>query len=97
MTWQVQFLEAAQKDFERLDGSQKQETAKAICKVSQNPLPASEGGYGKPLGAHTDTNRVGLFKNQAEALRHPYRLQTGARPRSHAYHRHQVAQRFCRI
>ena len=74
MTWQVQFLEAAQKDFERLDGSQKQETAKAICKVSQNPLPASEGGY-----------------------RHPYRLQTGARPRSHAYHRHWSAQRFCRI
>lgn len=62
MTWQVQFLEAAQKDFERLDGSQKQETAKAICKVSQNPLPASEGGYGKPLGAHTDTNLVGLLK-----------------------------------
>ena len=93
MMWQVQFLEAAQKDFERLDGSQKQETAKAICKVSQNPLPASEGGYGKPLGAHTDTN----IKNQAEALRHPYRLQTGARPRSHAYHRHWVAQRFCRI
>ena len=93
MTWQVQFLEAAQKDFERLDGSQKQETAKAICKVSQTPLPASEGGYGKPLGAHTDTN----IKNQAEALRHPYRLQTGTRPRSHAYHRHRVAQRFCRI
>lgn len=62
MTWQVQFLEAAQKDFEHLDGSQKQETAKAICKVSQNPLPASEGGYGKPLGAHTDTNLVGLLK-----------------------------------
>ena len=62
MTWQVQFLAAAQKDFEHLDGSQKQETAKAICKVSQNPLPASEGGYGKPLGAHTDTNLVGLLK-----------------------------------
>ena len=62
MTWQVQFLEAAQKDFERLDGSQKQETAKAICKVSQNPLPASEGGYGKPLGAHAAANLVGLLK-----------------------------------
>ena len=62
MMWQVQFLEAAQKDFERLDGSQKQETAKAICKVSQNPLPASKGGYGKPLGAHADTNLVGLLK-----------------------------------
>ena len=63
MTWQVQFLAAAQKDFERLDGSQKRETVKAICKVSQNPLPASEGGYGKPLGAHTDTNLVGLLRN----------------------------------
>ena len=98
MMWQVQFLEAAQKDFERLDGSQKQETAKAICKVSQNPLPASEGGYGKPLGAHAAANLVRRsIKNQAEACRHPYRLQTGTRPRSHAYHRHRVAQRFCRI
>ncbi len=93
MTWQVQFLEAAQKDFERLDGSQKQETAKAICKVSQSKRGRLRQAIGR---THRHESRRSI-KNQAEALRHPYRLQTGARPRSHAYHRHWVAQRFCRI
>ena len=93
MTWQVQFLQAAQKDFERLDGSQKQETAKAICKVSQSKRGRLRQAIGR---THRHESRRSI-KNQAEALRHPYRLQTGARPRSHAYHRHRVAQRFCRI
>lgn len=93
MTWQVQFLAAAQKDFEHLDGSQKQETAKAICKVSQSKRGRLRQAIGR---THRHESRQSI-KNQAEALRHPYRLQTGARPRSHAYHRHRVAQRFCRI
>lgn len=93
MTWQVQFLEAAQKDFERLDGSQKQETAKAICKVSQSKRGRLRQAIGR---THRHESRRSI-KNQAEVLRHPYRLQTGARPRSHAYHRHWSAQRFCRI
>ena len=50
MTWTVQFLDEARKDFKRLDGSQRIVVMKAIEKTSKNPLPIYEGGYGKPLG-----------------------------------------------
>ena len=48
--------------FERLDGSQQQDAAKALGKVARNPLPANEGGYGKPLGTHAVANLAGLLK-----------------------------------
>lgn len=47
--WQIKYFREAQKDFERLDCSQQILVAKAIRKVSRNPLPKTEGGYGKPL------------------------------------------------
>lgn len=50
MTWNVEFLEEAQKDLEKLDHSVQVQVIKGIRKVSQNPLPTLEGGYGKPLG-----------------------------------------------
>ena len=62
MSYEVRFLPEAQKDFNQLDGSQKQQAAKAIQKVSQNPLPYTEGGYGKPLGNHRETILAGLLK-----------------------------------
>ena len=31
-------------------------------KVSRNPLPASEGGYGKPLGNKSGINLTGCLK-----------------------------------
>ena len=34
---------------------------KGIRKVSQNPLPAEEGGYGKPLGNKSGTNLTNLL------------------------------------
>ncbi len=52
----------AEKDFNHLDGSQQKVVAKAILRVSQNPLPVAEGGYGKPLGNHTRTKLSGLLK-----------------------------------
>ena len=48
--WDVEFTEEAEKDRATLDRSQRLQVDKAIYKVSQNPLPQSEGGYGKPLG-----------------------------------------------
>ena len=62
MSWQVVYTPEASKDVTRLDGSQRKEYAKAINKVSQNPLPQREGGYGKPRGNKGGRNLTGLLK-----------------------------------
>lgn len=62
MSWDVVYLEEARKDLASLDGSQAKLVRKAIQKVSGNPLPDSEGGYGKPLGSHQGNNLTGLLK-----------------------------------
>jgi mRNA interferase RelE/StbE len=41
---------------------------KAIRKISQNPLPQSEGGYGKPLGHKHGKNLTGLCKIKLKRL-----------------------------
>lgn len=76
MSYSVRFLPAAEEDFNRLDGSQKELAAKAIRKVSQNPLPDTEGGYGKPLGNHKETHLAGLLKIKLKksGLRIVYKL-----------------------
>ena len=45
-----------------LEGSQRKQVLKAIQKVSQNPLPDYEGGYGKPLGNKSGNNLSGYYK-----------------------------------
>ncbi len=74
--WSVEFYEEAQKEFNALDGSQKPQVAKAIQKVSQNPLPNSQGGYGKPLGNKNANDLTGLLKIKLKrlGLRVVYRL-----------------------
>lgn len=62
MNWLIEYSKEAEKDLGLLDNSQKIQVLKAIRKVSQNPLPASEGGYGKPLGNMSNTNLTGYFK-----------------------------------
>lgn len=62
MIWQIEFYEEAVKDMENLDGSTRKEVMKGIIKVSQNPLPNTEGGYGKPLGNHSGVNLTGFLK-----------------------------------
>lgn len=62
MAWKISYTESAEKDFQALDGTQKKQVAKAMLKVSENPLPASEGGYGKPLGNKGGSNLTGYFK-----------------------------------
>ncbi len=58
MTWNIEFLKEAEKDLNDLDGSVKKQVLKGIQKVSQNPLPDFQGGYGN-LGG---TNLSGLMK-----------------------------------
>ena len=62
MSWSVEFTSQARKDFSSLDNSQRLIVRKAISKVSKNPLPQSEGGYGKPLGNKHGNDLTGLLK-----------------------------------
>ena len=62
MTWSIEFLEEAEKDMKKLDHSAQVQVLKGIRKVSQNPLPTEEGGYGKPLGTKSGTNLTNLMK-----------------------------------
>ena len=50
MTWGIEFLEEAEKDLKKLDHSAQVQILKGLLKVSKNPLPAAEGGYGKRHG-----------------------------------------------
>ncbi len=60
--WIDKYHPQAKRDIEKLDGSQKIVVRKAIKKILSNPLPVSEGGYGKPLGNKAGNNLTGLFK-----------------------------------
>ena len=62
MTWDVEFLEEAKKDMKKLDHSIQVQVVKGIKKVSRNPLPVKDGGYGKPLGSKAGTNLTNLLK-----------------------------------
>ena len=62
MTWQVEFLDEALNDLRKLDGSVKVQVLKGIRKVSQNPLPTNQSGYGKTLGSKSNSNLTGLLK-----------------------------------
>lgn len=62
MTWSIEFLKEAEKDMKKLDHSPQIQVLKGILKVSQNPLPDEEGGYGKPLGNKSGTNLTNFLK-----------------------------------
>jgi mRNA interferase RelE/StbE len=74
--WTIEFTTEAEKDRNSLDYTQRLHVDKAIYKVSQNPLPQSEGGYGKPLGHKQGKNLTGLLKIKLKKLgiRVVYRL-----------------------
>ena len=55
MIWGIEFLQEAEKDMKRLDHSVQIQVLKGIKKVSKNPLPVSQGSYGKPLGNKENT------------------------------------------
>lgn len=62
MIWDVEYLPEAIGDLRKLDGSQRLLVRKAIRKVQGNPLPSSQGGYGKPLGNKGGTTLSGYLK-----------------------------------
>ena len=60
--WKVEYLKEALADIKRLDHTQRLQVVKAINKVAVNPLPQTEGGYGKPLNNKSGTNLAGYCK-----------------------------------
>lgn len=77
MVWNIEFTKEAQKDIRKLREPSKSHVNEAINKVVQNPLPFTEGGYGKPLGHKRDGNLTGYLKVKlrGEGLRVVYRLE----------------------
>jgi len=66
--WDVVFTDEAEKDKDSLDASARTQVLKAIRKVSQNPLPKNEGGYGEPLGNKKGLNLTGHCKVKLKKL-----------------------------
>lgn len=62
MNWEVRYLPEVLDDFRALDGSQRILVKKAIAKARTNPLPDTEGGYGKPLGSRGGSRLSGFLK-----------------------------------
>ena len=62
MNYQVKFTPKAEKDRAAFNKYQREQINNAIRKVSQNPLPQNEGGYGKPLGNKQGRNLTGYCK-----------------------------------
>ncbi|MBQ7515224.1 MAG: type II toxin-antitoxin system RelE/ParE family toxin [Schwartzia sp.] len=60
--WKIITNDAVKSDLRALDKSQRKEVLRAMKKVSMNPLPASEGGYGNPLGNKSGLNLTGCLK-----------------------------------
>lgn len=77
MMWELSFLPEAREDLRALDGSQRIRVVKAIAKVQSNPLPSSEGGYGKPLGNKRLSQLSGLMKVKlkSDGIRIVYKLE----------------------
>jgi mRNA interferase RelE/StbE len=76
MTWAVEYLPEALDDLAKLDHSVKSQVFKGIRKVSENPLPKKEGGYGEPLGNKGGNDLTGFLKIKFKrnGIRVVYRL-----------------------
>lgn len=61
-SWDIEYIPEARDDLRALDNRQRLQVFKAIEKVSVNPLPADEGGLGKPLGSRGGNNLTGYLK-----------------------------------
>lgn len=68
MIWKLSYLPEVKKDFKQLGKSEDVIVRKAIEKTLQNPLPMSEGGYGKPLGNRGGSDLRGLLKIKLKRL-----------------------------
>lgn len=79
--WKVVYGKDAQKDLKRLREPIISHVYAAIKKVRTNPLPFTEGGYGKPLGNKRSHNLTGLLKVKlrGDGIRIVYRLERSDR------------------
>ena len=68
LNWEIVYIKEAQKDMKKLDPQSRKYVLKAIDKVSANPLPNAEGGYGKPLGNHRTAKLSGYMKIKLKDL-----------------------------
>ena len=75
--WKIVYIPEAEMDFAALDGSQRILVRKMLNRVSENPLPDYEGGYGKVLGNKGRNNLTGLLKVKLKSsgLRIVYKLE----------------------
>lgn len=62
MNWKLVYLPEAAKDLKNLAGNQRLLVVKALDKVLENPLPVSEGEYGKSLGNKQENDLAGFLK-----------------------------------
>ena len=62
MSYKIDYFEEVADDLMEFNKSQKRQIEKAIEKVSTNPLPQNEGGFGKPLGNKRGRNLTGCCK-----------------------------------
>ena len=62
MAWEIKYHPLAKEELARLDSSVRKIVLKGIIKVSANPKPQSEGGYGKPLENKAGNDLTGLLK-----------------------------------
>lgn len=70
----IQYAPQARDDLKKLDGSKVKQVLRAIEKVSENPVPFTDGGYGKPLGNKGNRNLTGLLKIKISDVRVVYTL-----------------------
>ena len=59
MAWQAKYHDEALGDLDRLDASVRSMVLKGIKKVLVNPLPRTDGGYGRPLHNHNSSKLAG--------------------------------------
>lgn len=80
MAWAIEFTRDTARDVERLREPAKSHVRAMLVKVAENPLPFTEGGYGKPLGRKRDGNLTGYLKVKlrGDGLQVVYRLERAA-------------------
>ena len=77
MNYKLSFIKEAIQDYKALDRSQRKIVDKALKRILINPLPNTEGGYGKPLSNLSDSKLAGLMKIKLKSsgLRIVYKLE----------------------
>ena len=75
MKWKIELLPEAQTELRKLDCSIRHQVEKAISKVSQNPLPREDGGYGKTLRNSGGLANFCKIKLKASGIRVVYKME----------------------